>query len=655
MITDEDKERVRQATDFVTLVSETVELKPRGQDYWGCCPFHQEKSPSFKINPSTGLWHCFGACSEGGDVFSYVMKRENLDFPDAIRYLADKAGITLSEEAHVSKGPRKNRLIECLTEAENYFHSMLMRGRGEGPEAARAYLSGRGFGAGVCKRWKLGYAPGRGALVAHLRKCGFTTQEMVAANLAVERNGRISDWFYDRVMFPIHDEQGRTIAFGGRITKKVENAPKYLNTRDTTVFNKGKHLFAYDVAKETIAAQSEAIICEGYTDVIAMHEAGFTNTVAALGTAFTSEHVKLIDRQRARKIICMFDGDAAGQHAAARAIKFIDKTTAAFLCVVLPNNQDPMEFLAESGAEKLRPILDSARPLMDFVFEATSAEFDLSVPGGRVKALEALASLLAPLKTSVLLSEYALRVADLLHIDAEEAKRAIKTAPIQDDASNFRTSKSARKQSQKTSYNTSNNLTYTKSPVYAESPSYDEVPPYDESSTYDVPTNVRMPSDQQGLSAEDRRQVNSELELLSAMATNLSLVREYQDRIADFVWADARHQTMAWAMLATPEGATPAQVVAAAEAVEPNAAAILSSGRVISEGISDPRRSLEFIVDTVDYYSVQRKLREIRSNLRSGSYTGEQSDETLAEKQLAAAQALQTRALELGKRLTSGQ
>lgn len=655
MITDEDKERVRQATDFVTLVSETVELKPRGQDYWGCCPFHQEKSPSFKINPSTGLWHCFGACSEGGDVFSYVMKRENLDFPDAIRYLADKAGITLSEEAHVSKGPRKNRLIECLTEAENYFHSMLMRGRGEGPETARAYLSGRGFGAGVCKRWKLGYAPGRGALVAHLRKCGFTTQEMVAANLAVERNGRISDWFYDRVMFPIHDEQGRTIAFGGRITKKVENAPKYLNTRDTTVFNKGKHLFAYDVAKETIAAQSEAIICEGYTDVIAMHEAGFTNTVAALGTAFTSEHVKLIDRQRARKIICMFDGDAAGQHAAARAIKFIDKTTAAFLCVVLPNNQDPMEFLAESGAEKLRPILDSARPLMDFVFDATSAEFDLSVPGGRVKALEALASLLAPLKTSVLLSEYALRVADLLHIDAEEAKRAIKTASIQDDASNFRTSKSARKQSQKTSYNTSNNLTYTKSPVYAEGPSYDEVPPYAESSTYDVPTDVRMPSGTQGLSAEDRRQVNSELELLSAMATNLSLVREYQDRIADFVWADARHQTMAWAMLATPEGATPAQVVAAAEAVEPNAAAILSSGRVISEGNSDTRRSLEFIVDTVDYYSVQRKLREIRSNLRSGSYTGEQSDETLAEEQLAAAQALQTRALELGKRLTSGQ
>ena len=582
------------------------------------------------------------------------MKRENLDFPDAIRYLADKAGITLSEEAHVSKGPRKNRLIECLTEAENYFHSMLMRGRGEGPETARSYLSGRGFGAAVCKRWKLGYAPGRGALVAHLRKCGYTTQEMIAANLAVERNGRISDWFYDRVMFPIHDEQGRTIAFGGRITKKVENAPKYLNTRDTSVFNKGKHLFAYDVAKETIAAQSEAIICEGYTDVIAMHEAGFTNAVAALGTAFTSEHVKLIDRQRAHKIICMFDGDAAGQHAAARAIKFIDKTTAAFLCVVLPNNQDPMEFLAESGAEKLRPILDSARPLMDFVFDATTAQFDLSVPGGRVKALEALASLLAPLKTSVLLSEYALRVSDLLHIDVEEAKRAIKAAPIQDDALDSRTSKIMRKQPQKSTYTSSYNST-SKASTYVDGPSYDDIPPYDEVSSHNVSTEDYASHGSQGLSAEDRRQVNSELELLSAMATNLSLVREYQDRIADFVWADARHQTMAWAMLATPEGASPAQVVAAAAAVEPNAAAILSSGRVISEDNSDARRSLEFIVDTVDYYSVQRKLREIRSNLRSSSYAGESSDGALAEEQLAAAQALQTRALELGKKLTSGE
>ena len=297
---------------------------------------------------------------------------------------------------------------------------------------------------------------------------------------------------------------------------------------------------------------------------------------------------------------------------------------------------------------------------MDFVFDATTAQFDLSVPGGRVKALEALASLLAPLKTSVLLSEYALRVSDLLHIDVEEAKRAIKAAPIQDDTLDSRASKAARKQPQKSAANSSYNSnsktsTYVDGPSYDDVPPYDEVPPYDDPSSYGAPADAYVSHGSQGLSAEDRRQVNSELELLSAMATNLSLVREYQDRIADFVWADAHHQTMAWAMLATPEGATPAQVVAAAAAVEPNAAAILSSGRVISEGNSDTRRSLEFIVDTVDYYSVQRKLREIRSNLRSSSYAGESSDGTLAEEQLAAAQALQTRALELGKRLTSGQ
>ena len=155
MITDEDKERVRQATDFVQLVGETVDLRQRGNEFWGCCPFHGEKSPSFKVNPQTGLWHCFG-CSDGGDVFSYVQKRENLEFPDAIRYLADRAGITLSEEKQYTKGPRKKRLFDCLAAADDFFHLMLMRGKGEDFAAARIYLAGRGFGGDVSKRWNLG-------------------------------------------------------------------------------------------------------------------------------------------------------------------------------------------------------------------------------------------------------------------------------------------------------------------------------------------------------------------------------------------------------------------------------------------------------------------------------------------------------------------
>ena len=168
MITDEDKERVRQATDLVALVSETVELRQRGQEFWGCCPFHGEKNPSFKVNPNTGLWHCFG-CGEGGDVFSYVQKRENLEFPDAIRYLADRAGIELAEERGGQRGPRRNRLIECLTEAESFYSTMLMRSRPEGAAQARAYFAGRGFGSDVCRRWGLGYAP---AVAPWWRTCG---------------------------------------------------------------------------------------------------------------------------------------------------------------------------------------------------------------------------------------------------------------------------------------------------------------------------------------------------------------------------------------------------------------------------------------------------------------------------------------------------
>lgn len=258
MISDEDKERVRKETDFVALVSETVPLKQRGGEFWGCCPFHQEKSPSFKINPSTGLWHCFG-CGKGGDVFDYICEREGLSFPDAIRYLADRAGIELTEErGSAHHGPKRNRLIDCLTEAQSFYSLLLLRGKGKDFAAGRSYLAGRGFGSSVCRRWGLGFAPGHGQLVSHLAQKGFSREEMIAADLAVERNHRLQDRFYDRVMFPIRDEGGRVIAFGGRVLTDAK--PKYLNTKETAVFHKSKHMFAFDRAKETITAQRLSLI-----------------------------------------------------------------------------------------------------------------------------------------------------------------------------------------------------------------------------------------------------------------------------------------------------------------------------------------------------------------------------------------------------------
>ena len=656
VISDEDKERVRQATDIVQLVGETVELRQRGREFWGCCPFHHEKTPSFKVDPATGLWHCFGACSEGGDVFKYVMKRENLSFPDSIRYLADRAGIELTEDRGAARGPRKNRLIEALTLADDYYHTMLMRGRGEGPAAARAYLAGRGFGSDVCRRWHLGYAPGRGALVAYLRGKGFSPKELIAANLAVERSGRLADWFYDRAMFPIHDEQGRTIAFGGRILRPATNAPKYLNTRDTTVFNKGKHLFAYDRAKETMAATGTAIVCEGYTDVIAMHEAGFTNAVAALGTAFRIDHIRLMERQRVSRIICMFDGDEAGQRAAERAVQFIDKTSASMVCVVLPDGQDPMEFLSSHDAPAMQAELDAAVPLMDFVFTKRLAGYDLSAPGRRVKALDEMAQLLAPLKNSVLLDEYATQLADALGMDVAETKRVIREKPVKAAEPEER----ERRREVAPRPRTAGPWQAPSAPDAEDTYVPEDYVPADAYEDGGVPvaaaTAVSAPAAGGGsfsvsrmLSGDERMQVAVERELLSMLAAMPDEVRPYADRLADVMWADGRHEGMAWAMLATPEGTAPADVVAAATAVEPDAPQILSSGRVVSSPGMDAREKVAFLVDSVELYSCKRRVREIKARLRQAGDAGGEDAEALFEQ----ATALQKRINELTKKLSA--
>ncbi|WP_455138386.1 DNA primase [Thermophilibacter sp.] len=640
MISDEDKERVRQATDFVQLVAETVELRQRGQEFWGCCPFHGEKTPSFKVNPATGLWHCFG-CGEGGDVFSYVQRRENLDFPDAIRYLADRAGIELSEERG-QRGPRKSRLVEALEEAESFYHLMLMRGRGADADAARRYLAGRGFGSDVCRRWRLGYAPGRGALVAHLRSKGFSPAEMIAADLAQERGGRLADRFWGRVMFPIHDERGRAIAFGGRVLEQREGVAKYVNTRDTAAFNKGRHLFAYDRAKESMAATGEAIVCEGYTDVIAMHEAGFTSAVAALGTAFRLEHVRLMERQRVSRIVCLFDGDAAGQRAAERAVRYLDQTSAALMCVVLPDNQDPMEFLSTHDAAAMREQLDGARPLMDFVFEKRLAAHDLSSPGRRVRALEDMAGLLAPLKRSVLLDEYATRLADTLGMDVGRTKRAIEDAPVREADDAREAPRSRRGRDERPAPATG-----------APGPADDDRVPLEAYGA--APAEAGERGAEGGdillgapLSADERMQVSAERELLCALAQRPDALRRYEDRIASLSWSDERHEAMAWAMLSTPEGSSPAEVVAAASAVVPEAPRILSGGRVMDEAELTDEQKLDLIVDTAELLSCRRRIRQIRGRL-SGLGAADADAERLFEE----AAALQRRAGELSGHLSS--
>ena len=642
MITDEDRERVRQATDIVRLVGETVELRERRGDFWGCCPFHHEKSPSFHVNPATGLWKCFG-CGEGGDLFAYVMKREGLDFPDAIRYLADRAGIELQEERGAAgHGPKRNRLVECLAEAEAFYTTQLLRGRSEGAGVARGYLAGRGFGSAVCRRWGLGFAPGHGALAAHLLGRGFTRQEMVAADLALEGRSGVRDRFFDRVMFPIHDELGRSIGFGGRVLADAK--PKYLNTKETAVFHKGKHLFAFDRAKDSMVATGEAIVCEGYTDVISMHEAGFTNVVAALGTALTLDHVKMIERFAKSRIVCMFDGDAAGQKAAERAVQFVDKTGADLLCVTLPDNQDPAEFLADKGAGALRPIIDAARPLMEFVFDKRMATYDLSVPGRRVQAMDDMAALLAPLKGSILLDGYATQLADMLGADLGEVKRLVREKPVA----------SLRAGGQSQGMRRADALAVPPPP-----PSSEHVAihasggeqPYDHQPFDDggEATGAPVPSLAM-LSSDERMRVVAERELLSMLASHPDAIRPHAERIAGFTWTDARYESMAWAMLATPEGTPPADVVAAASGVVADAPRILASGSLEVTSRRSNADKVSFLLDTGELWSKRREVREIKARLRSASTS---TPDATAIGLFQRATGLQRRIGELTNRLSS--
>ena len=420
MISDEDKNRVRAATDLVALVQETVELRPRGHEFWGCCPFHGEKTPSFHIIPATQVWHCFG-CGEGGDCFTYIMKRENLSFPESIRYLAERAGIELQEETSFTRrGTKRARLVEVCEATCDFYHTMLMRGKdGRG----REYFASRGLGSDVCQRYRLGFAPGRGALVNHLRSQGFSPREMIDANVAIDRRGGLADRFYDRDMFPIFDEQGKCIAFGGRIMGAGE--PKYLNTSETPLFHKKRNLYGFNWAKEHIVAANEAIVVEGYTDAIACWEGGIKNVVATLGTALTEHHVKTLTRF-AKKIIYLFDGDNAGQKAAERAIQFVETGSIDLRCVILPDNMDPNDYVNAKGGSALRQLLDESEPLLDFVFRKLEQRADASTPAGRARALEDACRLIYPLRASYMIDTYFVRIADLLGVDVDMVRTASK-------------------------------------------------------------------------------------------------------------------------------------------------------------------------------------------------------------------------------------
>ena len=307
-------------TDLVDLVSESVHLTKKGSSYWGCCPFHSEKTPSFHVVPDRQIYKCFG-CGKGGGAINFVMELENLSFREAVEVLAKRAGMQMPESAGPSADARQRRekLLELNRQAARAFHSWLYS-----PEGAQglAYLQKRGLSRGTLTRFGLGFAPNSwDALIGEMSKQGYDKRDLLDAGLAVNnKDGRIYDRFRNRVMFPIIDVRGNVIGFGGRVMD--DSTPKYLNSPDTPVYNKSRNVFALNIAKKSRAER--VILTEGYMDTISLHQAGFDSAVASLGTALTEEHAQLLSRYFKQAIIA-YDGDGAGVSAAQRAIPILEK------------------------------------------------------------------------------------------------------------------------------------------------------------------------------------------------------------------------------------------------------------------------------------------------------------------------------------------
>ena len=417
---------LRNRADIESTISSYVNLKRAGRISKGLCPFHGEKTASFTVYPDTQSYYCFG-CGNGGDVITFIKNIENLDYIDAVRFLADRVGLDVPDENSYDSTMNKRRLrmLEANREAARFFHKCLQTKEGA---IGYRYFKGRGLTDETIVKFGLGFAPDSfNALTNYLISKGFTKEELVFANLArrSQKNPQnIYDNFRNRIMFPIIDVKGNVIAFGGRVMD--DSKPKYLNTSDTLVYKKSMGVFALNLAKKS--GKDSLILCEGYMDVIALHQAGFTNAVAGLGTALTSEQAQLLSRY-ASEILISYDADEAGQKAAARALTIFKKTNAKIKILRLSGGKDPDEIIKNYGVEKMKAIITGAANEIEFALLREQSKFDLASDDGKRQYLQAAIKILSSVGP-IELEIYASRIADELSVSKDvvvmEAKRQAK-------------------------------------------------------------------------------------------------------------------------------------------------------------------------------------------------------------------------------------
>lgn len=439
-------EEIKARADIVEVIGQYVPLKKAGRNFKALCPFHAEKTPSFYVFPHTQSWHCFG-CKAGGDVFSFVMKKERLEFREALQLLAEKVGVRLEERP--PKEMEKERILREITSvAADYYHRLLLHP--EKGAKARDYLNKRGISQEAVEAFKLGYAPSEWhALEEFMVNLGYRRDFLYEAGLIIKREGGgFYDRFRDRLMIPIRDEAGRVVGFGGRTLAQGEDVPKYLNSPTTPIFDKSRLLFGLDMAKEAIRAQDMAIIVEGYFDVMQAHQKGFRNVVASMGTSITEAQLRFLSRYT-RRFTFALDPDVAGSEATIRALqmaeevlekeikpafdprgflRFEEHLNAEIFILSLPPGRDPDALIRESPDE-WREALEKVTPIAEFFIQLLSQKFDLSSPKGKAEAVRTVVPILRAIKDEVEREHYIYRLARIVKVDEGIIRREL-GAPI---------------------------------------------------------------------------------------------------------------------------------------------------------------------------------------------------------------------------------
>jgi DNA primase len=439
-------EEVKTRLDIVDVVSQYVQLQRAGRSFKANCPFHSEKTPSFIVSPERQSWHCFGACGTGGDVFSFVMRKEGMEFGEALRTLAARAGVALPERRRRPEEDQARERSRAANEAAaRWYHELLVTS--DAAKDALGYVERRGVDKATAEAFLLGYSPPSWeATREELRQRGFSDAEQLAAGLLVEGEKGLHDRFRGRLMFPIRDARGRFVGFGARALD--DSMPKYLNTAQTAEFDKGGMLYALERAQDGIRREEQAVLVEGYMDAIAAHQQGFDNVVATMGTSLTERQVRLLKRQT-RSIVLALDADAAGSEAALRGhevveealrqgedretvpvvtwrglVRYQDATSVELRVAVLPEGRDPDDVI-RSGPEVWRELIRSARPVLDYRFEAAATRHDMSAPQGRSEAVQELLPLLEALTDPVVRAHYLQRLSRLSLVKEEDLARMV--------------------------------------------------------------------------------------------------------------------------------------------------------------------------------------------------------------------------------------